>query len=96
MYRIFSNKLGYKTGIAMAQKSQNELIFEYYQNGGKLTTLDALNLFKTMNLRSRNSDIEKQYNIKLGRVWIIDEGTGKKYLQYFYVRQEKQESINFE
>lgn len=80
----------------MERKSQNQLIFEHYKNGGKLTTLDALNLFKTMNLRSRNSDIEKQHNIKLGRVWINDEETGKKYMQYFYVRQEKQESINFE
>jgi hypothetical protein len=77
----------------MERKSQNELIFEYYQNGGKLTTLDALRLFGTMNLRSRNSDIEKQYNIKLGRVWKTDDTTKKKYLQYYFIKQEKQLEI---
>lgn len=79
----------------MERKSQNQLIYEHYLNGGKLTTLDALNLFNTMNLRSRNSDIEKQYNIKLGRVWINDEETGKKYLEYYLVTEEKQGTLNF-
>lgn len=74
-------------------ESQNNLIYEYYQNGGSLTTLDALRLFGTMNLRSRNSDIEKKYNIKLGRVWIHNEDTGKKYLKYYLAKEFKQLAI---
>lgn len=77
----------------MEHKSQNEAIYDYYLNGGQLTTLDALRLFGTMNLRSRNSDIEKKYNIKLGRVWIHNEDTGKKYYKYFLIKEEKQLNI---
>jgi hypothetical protein len=77
----------------MEAKSQNDKIYDYYQSGGHLTTLDALRLFGTMNLRSRNSDIEKQYNIRLGRIWVKDENTGKRYLKYFLIRQEKQLEI---
>ena len=77
----------------MENKSQNEMIYDHYLSGGQLTTLDALRLFGTMNLRSRNSDIEKKYNIKLGRVWIQDEETGKKYYKYFLIREEKQLQI---
>ena len=67
----------------MERKSQNELIYEFYKNGGTLTTLEALNLFCTMNLRSRNSDIEKRHGIKLDREMVTDTNTGKHYNKYF-------------
>lgn len=78
----------------MPQKSQNKLIFEYYQNGGKLTTLDALRLFGTMNLRSRNSDIEKMYNLKLKRDWVNNSETGKKYYVYYLKCEPKQMELS--
>jgi len=68
-----------------SENSQVERIYRYYLKGGKLTTLKALKLFNTMNLRSRNSDIEKRYNLKLGREWIKDKNTGKRYLKYFMI-----------
>lgn len=67
----------------MAQ-TQNQKIKEYLENGHKLTSLEALNLFGCFRLASRISDLKKQgMNIKTEMV--TDSNTGKQYASYSLV-----------
>ena len=66
-------------------KSQNELIYAYLSEGNSLTTLEALYIFGTMNLRSRISDIERKHNIHVPRMTVHKDG--KHFNKYFLAKQ---------
>lgn len=53
----------------METKSQEKLILNYLQNGGKITPLEALNKFVCLRLSGRIYDLKRKvYNIKSNRI----------------------------
>jgi hypothetical protein len=67
------------------KKSLVQQIYEYYINGGKLTTVTCLNLFHTTELRSINCKIQKLFGIKLSS----ERVTGKPYKEFYLQKQLK-------
>ena len=61
----------------MSQKSE---ILKYLQTGKTLTSLEALNMFKTMRLASRINDLKKDHDIKTEMRLSVD-GT-KRFAEY--------------
>lgn len=62
--------------------SQYEIIYKYYKSGNSLNVWNCRDILKNPNLRSRNSEIEAKYKIKLGRIWEKTKD-GKRHLTYF-------------
>ena len=55
----------------MEAKSQEKLILNYLQNGGKITPLEALNKFGCLRLSGRIYDLRRKgYNIKSNRITV--------------------------
>jgi hypothetical protein len=53
----------------METKSQEKRILNYLQNGGKITTLEALDKFGCLRLSGRIYDLKRKgYNIKSNRI----------------------------
>jgi len=53
----------------METKSQEKRILNYLQNGGKITTLEALDKFECLRLSGRIYDLKRKgYNIKSNRI----------------------------
>lgn len=55
----------------METKSQEKRILNYLQNGGKITTLEALDKFGCLRLSGRIYDLKRKgYNIKSNRITV--------------------------
>ncbi|MDH2997207.1 hypothetical protein A1D22_05915 [Pasteurellaceae bacterium LFhippo2] len=63
-------------------QSQCQQILAYLQNGGRITSLSALNLFGCMRLSARILNLKEQGHV-IGSQFIHDQNTGKKYKEYF-------------
>lgn len=61
--------------------SQADKIYEYLKSGGRLSSWNSRDLFHTVCLPRRISDIEDKHGIKVGREWKKSENT--RYLEYF-------------
>tara|TARA_R100001510_G_C7577018_1_gene151383 strand:- start:160 stop:390 length:231 start_codon:yes stop_codon:yes gene_type:complete len=66
--------------------SQNQEIKNYLNEGFKLTSLEAFNLFGCMRLASRINDL-KRAGMKIGSKTIVALN-GKRYSQYFAISPE--------
>ena len=73
--------------------SQTQSILNYLLQGKKLTSLEALDLFKCMRLGARIWDL-KQQGYTIEEKLIYDENTKKHYSSY-WINQDKQLQINF-
>ncbi len=63
-------------------QSQNTKILAYLENGGKITSLDALKKFGCMRLSARILDLKNQgHNIQSS--FVKKESTGKKFKEYY-------------
>lgn len=64
-----------------ASNTQCQKILELLQNGGSITTLEALNKFGCFRLASRINDLTKQGYV-FDRQWETNAQTGKRYVRY--------------
>lgn len=64
--------------------SQVETLYHHLRNGMKINRINAYQLFGVGDIRSRVSDIQREYGIVLDR----EKVPNKRYLQYFI--KEKQ------
>jgi hypothetical protein len=63
--------------------SQTSNIYEYLKSGGRLSSWNARDLFKTVCLPKRISDVEKKYNENVDREWKVSND-GARYLEYYF------------
>ncbi len=85
----------------MQTKSIKQQVFEFLNGSSTyhlgLTTLDALRIFKTTELRKIVSDLNEEHNQKF--VPVIEKTKGKKHARYFlrsYLERQLEQTINAE
>lgn len=69
----------------MKEKSLNQKILEYLQEGNTISSLEALNLFNCMSLAARILNIRKRY-LKPGEtiIGVTETNNNKHYTRYYY------------
>ncbi len=85
----------------MQTKSIKQQVFEFLNGSSTyhlgLTTLDALRIFKTTELRKIVSDLNEEHNQKF--VPVIEKTKGKKHARYFlrsHIERQLEQTINAE
>lgn len=70
--------------------SQAKQILEYMLTGCKITPLQALKMFGSLNLRNRICEIRKDYGITADRKLIpVKTTAGTKYVMEYYISNPK-------
>lgn len=73
---------------------QEDMVLNYLKAGGVLTALDALELFGTMKLATKISNIKKEYpGIDIQSEPVINLKNNKRYFKYWIPREYKTQAV---
>lgn len=79
----------------MKTDSQAKQILDYMLTGCKITPLEALRLFGSLNLRNRICEIRNEYNITPDRKLIpVKTSSGVKHVMQYWVESKPKQRSN--
>lgn len=74
--------------MKLEKGSQNDNVYKHLKRGWKLTPLQALQKYGTMNLAQRIADLRNKYNIPISDEWVT-VGNNKRVKRYFITKTKK-------